>query len=134
MKIRAERGTGGGGRCRIAPASYDVAVVGGGIVGLATALAVLDRLPDARLIVLEKEPEVGSHQTGHNSGVLHTGLYYRPGSLKARLCVEGRLALLEFCRRHQIPTRLDGKVVVATDPCEVPALEELGRRGEANGV
>ncbi|HUK88701.1 MAG TPA: L-2-hydroxyglutarate oxidase [Terriglobales bacterium] len=112
----------------------DLVIVGGGIVGLATALALLERRPELRLAVLEKEPRLAAHQSGHNSGVIHSGIYYKPGSLKAETCVEGATAMLEFCRAHGIPHKVCGKVVVATSQEEVPALEELRRRGEANGV
>ncbi len=112
----------------------DVAVVGGGIVGLATTLALIERLPGVSIAVLEKEGAVGAHQSGRSSGVLHSGLYYRPGSLKARLCVEGHARMLEFCRQHDLPAAVTGKVVVATDEAELPALDELERRGKANGV
>jgi L-2-hydroxyglutarate oxidase LhgO len=113
---------------------YDVAIVGGGIVGLATGLALIADLPDLRLVVLEKERDVGTHQTGHNSGVLHSGLYYRPGSHKARLCVEGARLMREFCARHGIPILDCGKVIVATHERELPRLDELFARGVANGV
>jgi (S)-2-hydroxyglutarate dehydrogenase len=113
---------------------WDVAVVGGGIVGLATARALTRRLPAARLVVLEKEREIGTHQTGRNSGVLHSGLYYRPGSLKARFARQGAEALVEYCSRRSIPLERCGKVVVASAPEELPPLEELGRRASANGV
>ncbi len=110
----------------------DVVVVGAGIVGLATAKALQDR--DLAVTVVEKEPDVGTHQTGHNSGVLHSGLYYRPGSLKARLCVDGRRRMIEFCTDHDIPVDVSGKVVVATRDGELPLLDELERRGRANGL
>jgi L-2-hydroxyglutarate oxidase len=113
---------------------YDMIIVGGGIVGLAVALAVTQRLPRLRLLLLEKEDGVGRHQSGHNSGVIHSGVYYKPGSLKARLCVEGARAMIEFCRAHQIPHLVCGKVIVATTADEFPRLEELRRRGEANGL
>lgn len=114
---------------------FDVAVIGGGIVGAATSMALLqDYEPGASLVVLEAEPEVAQHQTGHNSGVIHSGLYYKPNSLKARLCVDGRRALYQFCQERQIPHECCGKVVVATRPNELPALEELERRGNANGL
>jgi len=113
---------------------YDVVVIGGGIVGLAAALEITRRFPRLRLLLLEKEPRVGQHQSGHNSGVIHSGIYYKPGSLKARLCVEGARAMIEFCRAHGIPHQVCGKVIVATHQEEFPRLEELRRRGEANGL
>jgi (S)-2-hydroxyglutarate dehydrogenase len=117
----------------VAPA-HDIVVVGAGLVGLATALEAARRYPRLRLAVLEKEAEVAAHQTGRNSGVIHSGLYYRPGSLKARLCREGAGMMLEFCRREEIPHQVIGKVVVALEAREVPGLEELHRRGMASGV
>lgn len=113
---------------------FDFAVIGGGIVGLATATALSDRHPGAAIAVLEAESEVGVHQSGHNSGVLHSGLYYTPGSLKARLCVDGRRRLLEFCATHEIDHRVTGKLVVALDRQEVIRLERLHTRGNANGL
>ncbi len=113
---------------------YDVVVVGAGIVGLATARALAARLPDAALAVIEKEKTVASHQTGHNSGVLHTGLYYTPGSLRAQLCVRGHRAMAELCGEAGLPFRGSGKVVVATSETQIPRLEELHRRGSRNGV
>lgn len=113
---------------------FDVAIVGGGIVGLATGLALVERRPGLRLVVLEKESAIATHQTGHNSGVIHAGLYYKPGSLKAGLCVEGVRLLTAYCDRRGIPYERCGKVVVATREQELPALEELLRRGTANGV
>ena len=115
-------------------AAYDLIVVGGGIVGLATARELLRQQPRLRLLVLEKEPTLAAHQTGHNSGVIHTGLYYAPGSLKARACVEGHRAMLEFCRERGIEFELSGKVIVALDESELGRLEELYRRGVTNGV
>lgn len=112
----------------------DVTIVGAGIVGLATARGLLRRYPALRLAVLEKETEIARHQTGRNSGVIHSGLYYAPGSLKARLCVEGAAALTRFCDERGIPYRRCGKVVVATEPAELPRLEDLHRRGITNGV
>jgi len=113
---------------------FDLVIIGGGIVGLATALEVTRRFPALRLAVLEKEAAVAAHQSGHNSGVIHSGLYYRPGSLKAKLCVAGASAMVAFCREHGIAHEICGKVVVATSERELPALEELQRRGVANGV
>lgn len=112
---------------------YDVAVIGGGIIGLATAMA-LKPSSQASLIILEAEHRLAAHQTGHNSGVIHSGLYYKPESHKARNCVEGREALYRFCQEHGIAHDRCGKIVVATSPSELPALEELERRGNANGL
>lgn len=113
---------------------FDFAVIGGGIVGLATATALTRRHPGASVVVLEAAPGVGAHQSSHNSGVLHSGLYYRPGSLKARLCVAGRREMLDFCRQHEIAHEVTGKLVVATLPSEVGPLETLHTRGNANGL
>jgi len=113
---------------------YDVAIVGAGIVGLATALALTRQRPDLQLVILEKEAQVAAHQTGHNSGVIHAGLYYKPGSLKARMAVEGARRMIEFCQEHDLPYELCGKVIVAVDDQEVPRLDELYRRAIANGV
>lgn len=115
-------------------ASYDLAVIGGGIVGTATAMALLESVPGLSLVVLEKEARLAAHQTGHNSGVIHSGLYYRPGSLKAKNCVTGREALYRFCADHGIAHERCGKVVVAAREEELPALAELERRGRANGL
>ena len=112
----------------------DVLIVGGGVVGLAVALAIMRRFPGLRLMVVEKEDRVARHQSGHNSGVIHSGVYYKPGSLKARLCVAGAAAMVEFCREHDIPYEICGKVIVATEADELARLEELRRRGEANGL
>lgn len=109
-------------------------VVGGGIVGLACARELQSRNPQASVCLLERESELGTHQTGHNSGVIHAGLYYTPGSLKARLCVEGAREMYELCEQHGIPAERCGKVVIATEPSELAGLEELERRGRANGV
>lgn len=113
---------------------YKVAIVGGGIVGLAVGLEITRRFPGARLLVLEKEDRVGRHQSSHNSGVIHSGIYYKTGTLKARLCVAGAAAMVEFCREHGIPHQISGKVIVATHAEELPRLEELRRRGGANGL
>jgi L-2-hydroxyglutarate oxidase LhgO len=116
------------------PARYDVAIVGGGIIGLAIARALLERAPSARLVILEKESRLGMHQTGHNSGVIHSGIYYRPGSYKAKLCVEGKALMREFCAAHGITVVDCGKVIVATREDELPRLQTLYERGIANGV
>ncbi len=116
------------------PEHCDVAVVGGGILGLAVARELLGRRPGARVCVLEREGEVGMHQTSHNSGVIHAGIYYAPGSPKARLCVEGSRELLDYCEQHAIPTARCGKVILATHDSELPRLDELERRARANGV
>lgn len=113
---------------------YDIVVIGGGIVGLSVAMEITRRLPGLRLLVAEKESEVARHQTGHNSGVIHSGIYYKPGSVKARTCVAGAAAMVEFCRQHAIPYEVCGKVIVATTPEEVPRLHELSQRGQANGI
>ncbi len=113
---------------------YNIVIVGGGIVGLAVALEITRRFPRIRLLLLEKEDHVGRHQSGHNSGVIHSGIYYKPGSLKAKLCVAGAAAMVEFCREHGIPHQICGKIIVATEEEEFPRLEELWRRGIANGL
>ncbi len=113
---------------------YDLIVIGGGIVGLATAFRLLLGKPDLKLCLLEKEKELGTHQTGHNSGVLHAGLYYPPGSRKARLCREGKLALQIFADEHDIPYELCGKLVVALDESELDRLAGIKQRATANGV
>jgi (S)-2-hydroxyglutarate dehydrogenase len=113
---------------------YDVSVIGGGIVGLATAYQVLQAHPDLRLVVLEKEARLATHQSGRNSGVVHAGLYYRPGSLKARLCREGKAELEEFARDRNIPYQRCGKLIVAVRPSEVPRLSTLRERALANGI
>jgi L-2-hydroxyglutarate oxidase len=114
--------------------SKKVAIIGGGIVGLATAYRLGERFPGARISVLEKESAVGQHQTGHNSGVLHSGLYYKPGSLRARLAVTGIRQMAEFCRENGIAHEICGKLVVAADDSEVPRLRDLEKRGAANGL
>ena len=113
---------------------YDLTIIGGGILGLATALKVTAAHPNIRLLILEKEAGIARHQTGNNSGVIHSGLYYRPGSLKARSCVTGRKELIAFCDENAVPYEICGKVVVATNQEEMPRLEELHRRGISNGL
>lgn len=112
----------------------DVAIIGAGIVGLAVGLHLVRRVPGTNVLILDKENEVASHQTGHNSGVIHSGLYYKPGSLKAGLCVEGAAAMVRFCREYGLPHEVCGKLVVATEEGQIPQLKELLRRGEANGL
>lgn len=113
---------------------YDLAVVGAGIVGLAVAREVMRRRPGSKLIVIDKQTSVAYHQTGHNSGVIHSGVYYKPGSLKARLCVEGARLMYEFCDANAIPYERCGKLIVALRGDELPRLTELEARGHANGV
>ncbi len=117
-----------------APASCDLAVVGGGILGLAVARELIRRRPGASVCVLERESEIATHQTGHNSGVIHAGVYYVPGSLKARLCVEGAREMYDYCERRGIAHERCGKVIIATHAGELGRLQELERRGTANGV
>lgn len=112
----------------------DVVVVGAGIVGLATAWQLMQRFPTRSIVIIDKETEVASHQTGHNSGVIHSGIYYRSGSLKAALCVRGRTQLLQFLKDHAIPFELSGKVIVARSVEEFPRLRGLFEQGQANGV
>lgn len=112
----------------------DLVIAGGGIVGLATAYRFLERFPDRRVVVLEKEHDVAEHQTGHNSGVLHSGIYYKPGSLKAQNCRAGKLAMETFCKEYGIAFERCGKVIVAVDENEFPALERIFDRGQASGV
>ncbi len=114
--------------------NYDFAIVGGGIVGLATAYTLQSMVPGARVVIIEKEPRLAQHQTGRNSGVIHAGVYYEPGSLKARLCQEGLNATLSFCRDHDIPFAQCGKLIVATDELELTRLKTLASRAAANGV
>ncbi len=113
---------------------FDLAVIGAGIVGLATARAFLQHAPHARVIVLDKERSIAAHQTGHNSGVIHQGVYYKPNSLKAQLCVQGARQMVEFCQQHEISYARVGKVIVATTAKELPRLELLYERAVANQV
>jgi 2-hydroxyglutarate dehydrogenase len=115
-------------------AEHDLAVVGGGILGLAVACELLQRHPSASLTLLEREPRIGTHQTGHNSGVIHQGIYYKPGSLKAALCVEGARRMYAYCERKGIKAEAAGKLIIALTPEELPRLDDLERRGIANGV
>ncbi|MFY9661123.1 MAG: L-2-hydroxyglutarate oxidase [Terriglobales bacterium] len=114
--------------------TYDIAVIGGGIVGLSFAMQATEIFPRIRIVVLEKESGVARHQTGHNSGVIHSGVYYKEGSLKARLCVAGGREMVEFCTRHGIPHEVCGKLIVATNSEEAARLEDLLARGVANGL
>ncbi|HEV2785429.1 MAG TPA: FAD-dependent oxidoreductase, partial [Solirubrobacteraceae bacterium] len=116
------------------PASHDTIVVGAGIIGLAVAREVLARRPGSRVLVVDREPAPAHHQSGRNSGVIHGGIYYAPGSLKARLCVDGAAKLYDWCDEHGVAYERCGKVIVATDESELPKLDELERRGRANGV
>lgn len=113
---------------------FDVAIIGAGIVGLATGLEFCTRFPGISLAIIDKEETIAAHQTSHNSGVIHSGIYYKPGSLKARLCVEGADEMVRFCRQYGIPLEICGKVIVATKEEEIPRLEELYRRGKQNGL
>jgi (S)-2-hydroxyglutarate dehydrogenase len=116
------------------PGECDLAVVGGGIIGLAVARELASRHPDRSAVVLERAPEVATGQTGRNSGVIHAGIYYVPGSLKARMCVAGARDLYDYCEEHQVPFERCGKVIVARNEAELPRLDELERRGRENGV
>jgi len=115
-------------------ARYDIVVIGGGIIGLSVAMETTRRFPKLRLLLAEKEDRVARHQSGHNSGVIHSGIYYKPGSLKAKTCVEGSAAMVEFCRQHSIPHQICGKVIVATSEEEFPRMQTLFERGQANGL
>src|SRR5690349_12053109 len=110
----------------------DVTVIGAGIVGLSTARELAAQYPNVRVAVLEKETTIAAHQTGHNSGVIHSGVYYRPGSLKARFCVQGAAEMIRFCQQHGIAHEICGKLIVATEESQKPALDELHRRALAN--
>ena len=111
---------------------YNYTIIGGGIVGLSTAMALSQRFPAAKIALLEKEAGWASHQTGHNSGIIHSGIYYKPGSFKAKLCYQGNRSMVDFCQQHNIPYKLCGKVIVATEPHELPLLDNLYERGLAN--
>lgn len=116
------------------PVQYDIIIIGGGAVGLATAVRLLHKEPHCKIIVLEKEAAVGRHQTGNNSNVIHSGIYYKPGSLKARNCIRGYNMLLDFCRTQDIPFDICGKIIVATDASEMTALNNIYDRGQQNGL
>lgn len=113
---------------------YDFAIIGGGIVGLSTGMALGERYPDAKILVLEKESRWAFHQTGNNSGVIHSGVYYKPGSFKAKFCRDGCQSMVAFCQKHEIPHEVCGKVIVATAEQELPLLENLYQRGLENGI
>jgi len=113
---------------------FDIVVVGGGIVGLASAYKITLSHPDIRIAVLEKENRLAAHQTGHNSGVIHSGLYYKPGSNKAKTCARGRKELVAFAKKYRIPYKICGKIIVATDTKELPSLEKIFRNGKENGI
>ena len=113
---------------------YSVVIVGGGIVGLGTALQLIKQKPSLKIVVLEKENELAKHQTGNNSGVIHSGIYYKPGSLKATNCLNGYHQLIAFCREQGLPFELCGKVIVATSEEEKPLLQNLFVRGQQNGL
>jgi L-2-hydroxyglutarate oxidase len=117
-----------------ASTSFDIAIVGGGIVGAATLYQLQQRYPDRTILLIEKEKELAGHQTGNNSGVIHSGLYYPPGSLKAKNCVEGRRALVKFAQEHKVPHDVCGKVVVAVDESEMPMLEKIHGIGQQNEI
>ena len=114
--------------------THDIAVIGGGIVGLSFAMQVSEQFPRVRVVVLEKEAGLARHQTGHNSGVIHSGVYYKAGSMKARLCVAGAREMVEFCARHAIPHEVCGKLIVATNAEETARLDVLLAQGKANGL
>ena len=114
--------------------TYDYIILGGGIVGLSTGMAILDRFPTASLLVIEKEGVWGPHQTAHNSGVIHSGIYYKPGSYKAKFAIEGSRLIPEFCQKHNIRYEICGKVIVATEEWELPQLDKLYQRGLEHGL
>ena len=114
--------------------TYDFTVIGGGVVGLATAARLVSQYPNKQVLLLEKEESWAAHQTGRNSGVIHSGIYYKPGSLKATLAREGNRSIVEFCLKHGIAVDVCGKLIVATEPAELPLLDRLYERGLANGL
>lgn len=118
----------------VSPSTLDVLIIGAGIIGLATGLELCARFPNLSLAILDKEDKIGAHQTSHNSGVIHSGIFHKPGSLKARLCAEGAAAMVRFCEENEIPYELCGKIIIATTEDEIPRLEELYRRGTGNGL
>jgi L-2-hydroxyglutarate oxidase len=134
MANQVEPGTFSGGLARMETQRFDIAIIGGGIVGLATAMALNSRFPRRSLVILEKEPGLANHQTGHNSGVIHAGIYYKPGSYKAKLCVEGGRLLMQFCEANGIHYDRCGKLIVATNEAELGPLQTLYERGTANGI
>src|SRR3954453_10202022 len=113
---------------------FDFAIIGGGIVGLSTGMAIYKRFPNAKVVVIEKESAVAEHQTGHNSGVIHSGIYYKPGSYKARFAKAGAQSMVAFCKEHGIPHDVCGKVIIATKESQLPLLETLFQRGLQNGA
>ena len=113
---------------------YDFTLIGGGIVGLSTAYHLVHTYPQAKILILEKEKALGLHQTGNNSGVIHSGIYYKPGSLKARFATKGNREMIDFCEKYGIPYERCGKVIVATKEDELPLLHDLYERGAANGL
>ena len=113
---------------------YDIIIIGGGIVGLATGLKILSKNQALKLLLLDKEQTIAAHQTGHNSGVIHSGIYYKPGSLKAKNCIAGYRQLLDFCDKNEVAYELCGKVIVATSEAEIPLLQTLYERGGQNGL
>ena len=134
MTANTNDSTASGSAASVDARRYDVAIVGGGIIGLSTAMQLLQRSPELSIAVVEKEERLAQHQTGHNSGVIHSGIYYRPGSWKSRFCVGGKNRLLAFCDENEIEYDPCGKVIVATDESELGRLQDLYERGVANGV
>src|SRR2546427_8344693 len=114
--------------------TYDCVIIGGGIVGLATGMTLIRQQPGLNALLMEKEPHIAFHQSGHNSGVIHSGIYYKPGSMKAAFAREGARTMAEFCRDHGIAHEICGKIIVATNASELPLLEDLFLRGVKNGV